>query len=490
MPKSSKKRIPKSSKKQNRSSLPLSPQKQTRSSNQSGHTQTNVNGNGANKPQSQRSGGTEVSGFEQNSQNDNVNEKDKVVSDGSFIYAAYGDVLQVWSADGSTDEISITQMPGEGKDCDRNPLEPCTSKPVIGALFLGNGRLTVVVTQYMYGYGATDQTQPIIMDYGDKLAVVVYDISTVTLGLPLNELAYKELTGRFLDGGSIGDGDKAVIATFNYVDTWFTEDVSRSQSQYCGLNTTAYIELAKSTAESQIASLAKQMATELELVYNCSGIVQVSTMQDGSIDNARNLTGSDFLLGSFVQLFTLNVSSANGDIPATVSGLFTPSYGSDLYLTEDFIALPLNIYDDSIFILGFGLSADGAFKPFSYGHIPGEISNLYRMDKKDGYLRFAFGYIINDEVTWATTYHSKIYVLELPSTPGAMTLVGESNLFGEDGHFVQSSRFSGDLAFLSGDDYENESQFVVVVDLSNPSSPKALGSLQVRAHTSYLNRLF
>lgn len=181
---------------------------------------------------------------------------------------------------------------------------------------------------------------------------------------------------------------------------WFTGDISRSQPQYCGLNTTAYIELAKSTAESQIASLAKQMVTELELVNDCSGIVQVSTMQDGSIDKMPDLTGSDFLLGllgSFIQLFTLDVSSADGDIPATVAGSFFPYHGYNLYLTDDFIALPSTIYhnynsttgssDYSTFILGFGLSGDGNFKPFSYGHIPGEMHNLYRMDMKDGYLR-------------------------------------------------------------------------------------------------------
>jgi hypothetical protein len=256
------------------------------------------------------------------------------------------------------------------------------------------------------------------------------------------------------------------------------------------------MELAKSTAESQIASLAKQMVNELELVNDCSGIVRVSTMQDGSIDNVSNLSTSDFLLGSFIQLFTLDVSSADGDIPAYVAGSFSPSGGYNLYITDDFIALPSSIYsynsttgsdDYLMFILGFGLSADGVFKPTSYGYIPGEVYNNYRMDKKDGYLRILpFEYISStDEDMWTMTYFSKVYVLELPSTSGAMTLVGESKLFGEDGsYYVSSSRFSGDLAFLSGDDYEYENQLpFVVLDLSDPSSPKTVGSLEVRACT-------
>jgi DNA excision repair protein ERCC-4 len=348
---------------------------------------------------------------------------------------------------------------------------------------------------YDYGTSETDQAQPIITDYGTKLAVVVYDVSIVTLGSPLKELAYEELTGSFMDGGSIGNGDKVVIGTFISINTWvMVDDISRSQLQYCGLNTTAYTDLAKSTAESQIASFAKQMVTELELVNDCSSIVQVSSMLDGSIDKVHDLEKSDFLLGYFVQLYTLDVSSADGDIPLTVSGSFSPSYGYNLYLTDDFIALPSNIYSYnsttgsssySTFILGFDLSSDGDFKPSSFGHIPGQMYSNYRMDKKDGYLRILPYSTFTDD-TWTTTYLSKIYVLELPSTSGAMSLVGDSKLFGEDGsYFVASSRFSGDLAFISGDDYDYENQLpFVVVDLSDPTSPKTVGSLQVRTYTA------
>lgn len=71
-----KKKMPRSSIKQTRSSLPLSLQKQTRSSNQSDHK--NQVHKDKKTSRAKRNGGAEGSGFEQNSQNDNVNEKDKV----------------------------------------------------------------------------------------------------------------------------------------------------------------------------------------------------------------------------------------------------------------------------------------------------------------------------------------------------------------------------------------------------------------------------
>jgi DNA excision repair protein ERCC-4 len=281
-----------------------------------------------------------------------VNERDKVVSDGRFIFAAYGDVLQVWSAHGSTEEVSITQMPGDVKDCDPDKTELCISstKPSIQALFLGNGRLIAVVSQNFDLYGTFDPSQ--FFD-ATKLAVIVYDVSDVTLGSPLNELAHKELPGSFIGGGSIGDKAVIVTSTDVHAFTWaVTEAVERSQPQYCGLNTTAYIELAKSTIKSlSFESTAKQMVTALDNANGCSDIVHVSTMQVGSIDNVPDLTESDFLLGSFVQLFTLDVSSAAGEIPATVTKTFSPSgfnlylNGYNPYLTNDFVALPSTIYN-------------------------------------------------------------------------------------------------------------------------------------------------
>jgi hypothetical protein len=168
--------------------------KQSRSSNQNDRTKHVNEIKNKKTSRSKRNGGAKGSGFEQNSQNDNVNERDNVVTDGSFIYAAYGDVIQVWSADGTTEGVSTTQMPGNVKDCDWNTTEPCTSssKPIIEALFLGNGRLTAVIKQYEYDYGTseTNRPEPIIRST-NKLAVVVYDVSTVALGSPLNELAMK-----------------------------------------------------------------------------------------------------------------------------------------------------------------------------------------------------------------------------------------------------------------------------------------------------------
>jgi hypothetical protein len=135
-------------------------------------------------------------GFGQNVQHEGVAEKDKVVSDGTFVYAAYGDVLYAWTAADSTKGVSITQVTGDQVvECDWDTTEPCTttSKPNIQTLFLGNSRLTAIVTQSSWTNTLPETyTQP-AFDTSTKTLIIVFDISDVTLGSPLNELGRKEI---------------------------------------------------------------------------------------------------------------------------------------------------------------------------------------------------------------------------------------------------------------------------------------------------------
>jgi hypothetical protein len=178
--------------------------------------------------------------------------------------------------------VSKTYMPGEAFTCNSNSTEPCTTttKPSIQALFLGNSRLTVIVSQSSWENNTPeDYVQPIIM--GTKSTILVFD-TNVTLGSPLIEVGRMELCGSFTDGRVIEDKvvpekDSVIIAWALYIDTFvFTDLLSRYQSQYCSLDATSYKEIAAQTAAQQVNSLAKQMIEELKLVNDCSQIVQVS----------------------------------------------------------------------------------------------------------------------------------------------------------------------------------------------------------------------
>ena len=93
-----------------------------------------------------------------------------------------------------------------------------------------------------------------------------------------------------------------------FADRVLTKELMRSEPEYCGLNASSYKDLALTTAQSKVENFAKQMIGELELVNDCSNIFQVSTMHEDSTDDELDLTGADFLLGWFVQVFSFVLS--------------------------------------------------------------------------------------------------------------------------------------------------------------------------------------
>eukprot|EP00804_Cyclotella_cryptica_P003622 CCRYP_002229-RA/>CCRYP_002229-RA protein AED:0.36 eAED:0.36 QI:188/0.66/0.25/1/0.66/0.5/4/0/955 len=454
------------------------------------------------------SSGEPENSFGQNSQKGTVNEEDKVVSDGTFIYAAYGDVLYAWPAADSTQGVSITRMPENATECEWNATKPCTyrSKPNIHALLLGKSRLIVILSQATWEYPLVENPNvPIIVHFHQgKYYMRVYDTSGITLGSPLKEVGRMELTGDYLNGRSVGD--KAIILTASYVYHFsFTEVLLRHQPQYCGLDNASYEELATKTAKKQVESVAKQLVAEIELINDCSRIVQTFMMQKSpdELDEDMPDIGADFL--RFFQVSMFDMSSdfdVDSDSPLTVAGVFAPGisnslYLEQIYLDDDFLAVPSDVYTNAnmtssnTFIVGFDLSTEDGAIPYCYGLIPGTLDNSYRMDKWDGHLRI----VTSDqsdvaEVNWTLTNVHKIYVLEIPrfeDGPGEMQIVGETILSADQDGYIDGSRFVQDVAFISTSpgNPELSSQFVIV-DLLEHMDPHVAGSLKIDGSLSYM----
>lgn len=444
--------------------------------------------------------------FGQNSQKREVNEQDKVVSDGTYIYAAYGDVLYAWPLADSTQGVSITHMPENATECEWNATEPCTyrSKPHIHALLLGKSHVIVILSQDTWEHSLAENPYvPIIVDFdGSEYYVRVYDTSDITLGSPLKAVGYKELTGDYLNGRSIGD--KAIIITASYVYHFaFTDVLLRHQTQYCGLDNASYKELATKTATKQVESVAKQIVAELELFNNCSRIVQTFMMPKSADELDADIPEIGVDLLRFVQVTTFDMSSDFGvddDIPLTVAGTFAAGISNSMYLDEiyldnDFLAVPCDIYEynyttwnqtssDTV-IVGFDLSTEDGAIPYCYGVIPGTMDNSYRMDKWNGHLRITTSHqSVEDAFNSTSTKIHKVYVLEIPSFedgPGEMPIVGETDLSVDQDGYISGARFVNDKAYISTyPGYPEFNSQLAIVDLSDHVNPHVVGSLKVR----------
>lgn len=103
------------------------------------------------------------------------------------------------------------------------------------------------------------------------------------------------------------------------------------------------------------------------------------------------------------------------------------------------------------------------------------------MDKSGNQLRI----LTSDESSWPL-YQHKIYVLELPSSQGQMSIVSES----EDarGNQITASLFMGDKAYMSAEDSwspEHKTQFVVM-DLNQLNT---IGGLELDVPMSYMKEI-
>jgi hypothetical protein len=343
------------------------------------------------------------------------------------------------------------------------------------------------------------ESQAIINDFGNKNYVVVYDISRVTLGSPLKVAGHKKLTGDLFAGRSIGN--KVIIGTESFIDI-STGTLSRSQSQYCGLNSTSYKELATETAAKLVESFAKEMIALLNLEKDCSRIFQMS-MMTSSIEES-GFTGAN-LLNSFVHVFVFDMSTdfgVDGDIALSLAGAFTANSFSIMYLADDFLAISSNVYNSDYasrrlfsetFILGFDVSTNYRATPFSYGHVPGALDINYVMNKSGRYLRMTTSdESIIDAINWTSTYTHKLYILKLPSIkngPGKMSLVGETEKLIDTNGLISNVRFIKDKAYVSTSSSEQNNQFIIV-DLSDHRTPKDIGRLKVRLRYHSHSSLF
>jgi len=219
-----------------------------------------------------------------NSQTEGVDEGDLVKSDGTYVYAAYGDRLVVFSKDGGG-KLSETFMPkspppegcGGGYQYDDDPFpmpmpmpmpepdvggnrrrrrnlqrrdhdrrrtsivppywDPChIADPRIESILLDDesGRVSVILSgnqrpsHYYWGYGPSreDDDEQTILGDSAGTQVRVYDtaslISSPDKDYPaLKLVGSRSLPGRFTQKGSRSIGSKAYIVTQNEVDTWF-----------------------------------------------------------------------------------------------------------------------------------------------------------------------------------------------------------------------------------------------------------------------------
>ena len=299
-----------------------------------------------------------------------MDEADIVKSDGTNIFAAYGDRLVHFDKDGN--KRSVTTMPApdfDMEECEKNygyggrrqlhnnnnnkdnknhpnlrratsiisdvRYYPCRAPAarIESLLLLDNGLLVAVVTgygqqNYWAPYSTNDAERSILGNVGTtKVIVYATDMYTPNedeeseFSWQLKLLGERNLPGQFNQKGGRSIGNNVYLVSSNWVDTYHHLDrhFDRYQTIYDGLSDEEYITTASEYATTKvIPDFVDRLLTELgedmdgeSIDGDCSHIQQVSLYQTGDVDAITNNWWSGGVFGGLTQITALDLNAIN-----------------------------------------------------------------------------------------------------------------------------------------------------------------------------------
>jgi len=464
--------------------------------------------------------------FGTNNQEKGVDEADAVKSDGTYVYAAYGETLVVWDAV-TGEKITNETMPAipaidygnfTGGDFIGAPGKGIAAssiccgfyyqpKPYIRALQLDSSRLVVIVD----GYGQTKRTEAKIESsiLYDLLStnVRVYDTSTLPSMLTL--VTEFDINGVFQDARAIGENVHIVTTTsVNMWDSLYYPLQKWSNSFDPTLTDDEYLLAATELATTKlIPEFKAKLAEEVKLLGDPK-LVKISLWESVLTGMEDNLFG-----GQAFQAYT-QVTSFAATAPDTKSlaGSFMPTSWGYTYSTTEMLIFSGEGWDylpdkdatgPTTYFLGFAL--DGATAtPAAIGSVPGSLLSQYSLSIFEGHLRAATtipnvwrwpsqsdgnGIVEFFAPVLESTAQNQVVILEIPvlvgGEPGVFTEVGRIANLGKEGESFTAFRFFGSIAyavtFLRTDPF-----YVLDLDVANP---RVLGELEITGFSSYLHSI-
>jgi len=458
-----------------------------------------------------------------NNQVKGVDEADIIKSNGSFVFAAYGDLLVVWDAM-KGDKQYVMKFKQEKKSRLRS-IAVGTVGLKIRSLLIYENRLAVIVDGYSSdpeeGVSSTSLVSPPGILGRGKTKVQLFDISTIiSNGNELSLIATKDIRGNYKDARLVGD-TVHVISKAN-VDTYYhlTRYMNRGQKRFKSLNGTEYKANVISYARALlIPSYVERIMEEMGFENDtCKNVLRMSILRKTDQEISVPSVGS--IMNGFVEVVSFSIlgdhSGSSFDSKNLAS--FVPTgngHGTLVYSSADSLviahrgyeyeALPRASWVPNTFLMSFSLEDSylNGVQIQGTAQIPGYVINQHALDIWGGHLRVASSIDAKwgcspDETqessgvklcTWKIVHDSSNFlsILKIPSasqTSLTMERVGYLDNLGEFGEKIEAVRFMENkgwiVTFLRTDPLYS-------IDLSNHTSPRIMGELKVTGYSNYLH---
>jgi len=390
-----------------------------------------------------------------NTQEQGVDEGDKVKTDGQYLYVLSGDklvILNAWPAD-QLETLSTTALDG-------NAL----------ALYLDGTRLTVISQVYGPIVDPPEANSPGVTFgwncyawWKPQVEVTVYDVSD-----PKNPAIVQQtkFDGNYNTSRAIG----------NTVYIALNNTLSLPGPEYT-------IQDNKIVYETEAQYRARMEALPLDTLlphyttyWTDSGGPEQDTellTQPGDIYQP-GVPGDTNLLS----VVSLDITASLGVPTHTVS--FLTSWGATLYAASDnfYLASTRWSYTSNwTFIDKLNLDASGDINLTATGRVPGTILNQFSMGENGAY------FYIATTTGWWHNASNNVFVLS--ESDHSLNVVGSLEGIAP-GEVITAVRFMGDRGFVSTF-YQRDPLFAL--DLSDPTNPRVAGELQVSGMSGYLQLL-
>ena len=293
-----------------------------------------------------------------------------------------------------------------------------------------SSRLVVLASQYqVYAYAQGEQ-RGMLYPYQSQVNtfINVYDISDKAYPVLARNFT---ITGSYFNSRMIGDYVYAVV----------------SQSAY----------------------VLESGELPLPAVYKGTGVSDIapSTIYYSDTAYYANIESNYFTYNTFV---SLNVKD---DAQEPTNKTLLMGGASTMFVSMSNIYVTYPTYNEKgQYSSIYRVSVDGSELAFeAKGSVPGYVLNQYSMDEYNGYFRIATNW-------YGGTQTNNVYVLNM-----SLAVVGrlENLAAGENLHSV---RFIGDKCYLVT---FKKTDPLFVIDLSQPTNPKVLGSLKIPGYSDYLH---
>jgi Beta propeller domain len=368
---------------------------------------------------------------------------DVAKSDGTFIYAAYGNRLLIVRADSEELVLKLELPPSQcppAEDAANDTTVPIDEAddsvedakndthtngeghsqyvdcptPWIESILLGDSRLVLIVSGHGQVMLRGNNTEVPVLS--ELLSTHIRLYSTEALlqsngGLSL--LGTENVNGRYREGFVMKETGVAHIVTFSLLNTraWLVNPIEHLRSENRNLTTKEFNHAIRDEGPLIVGSFVNQTLSELsmttgELPRIARLMLPIDKASD--VEGFENVLFAEGYVNAMVQITSLSMNPERRRLmPSSDETLekieleqnvqFLPSAWAEVYATEEMIVAAGQGYDfDSVRRTSEGMTIFYAFNlngtlvsPLANGWVPGSLLNRYSMALVDGYFRIA-----------------------------------------------------------------------------------------------------